>query len=179
LIADGNGKEEAVFELKRLSSDAVPAALDRAERYRLLGEPMEAESICEDVLAVDPGNARARIVRLLAVTDLFPDGPALARARAMIGELPDEYSRAYYRGLVAERAAKALLRRTGPAVPHAAYGLFRDALDAYDRACQLAPPDNNEAVLRWNTCVRILRAHPELAPEAGAPEVMLDAHVDE
>ncbi|MDP1571762.1 MAG: hypothetical protein Q8L86_17335 [Vicinamibacterales bacterium] len=169
-----------MFELKRLSKDAVPAALDRAERYRLLGEPVEAESICEDVLAVDPGNTRALIVRLLALTDQFPDGPALARARGMLGELPDGYSRAYYTGLIAERAAKAMMRRGGIAVPHAAYGLFRDALEAYDQACRLAPPENNEAVLRWNTCVRILRAHPELAPEAGdAQEMMLDAHVDD
>lgn len=169
-----------MFELKRLSKDAVPAALDRAERYRLLGEPVEAESICEDVLDVDPGNARALVVRLLALTDQFPDGPALARARTFVAELPDGYSRAYYTGLVAERAAKGMLRRGGIAVPHAAYGLFRDALDAYDRACQLAPPENNEAVLRWNTCVRILRAHPELAPEgAEEREMMLDAHVDD
>lgn len=169
-----------MFELKRLSREAVPAALDRAERYRLLGEPVEAESICEDVLAVEPDNVRAKVVRLLALTDQFPDGPALARARSLAGELPDDYSRAYYAGLVAERAAKGLLRRGGMAVPHAAYGLFRDALDAYDRACHLAPPDNNEAVLRWNTVVRILRAHPELAPEAGdAAELMLDAHVEE
>lgn len=169
-----------MFELKRLSEDAVPAALDRAERYRLLGEPVEAESICEDVLAVDPGNARALVVRLLALTDQFPDGPALARARRMVAELPDEYGRAYYMGLVAERAAKGMLRRGGIAVPHAAYALFRDALDAYDRACQLAPADNDEAVLRWNTCVRILRAHPELAPEAGEErEMMLDARVDD
>ncbi len=169
-----------MFELKRLSPEAVPAALDRAERYRLLGEPVEAESICEDVLEVDPGNPRALVVRLLALTDQFPDGRSLARARSMLAGLPDDYSRAYYTGLVAERAAKGMLRRGGIAVPHAAYGLFRDALDAYDRACQLAPHDNNEAVLRWNTCVRILRAHPELAPESGeGPEMMLDAHVDE
>lgn len=169
-----------MFELKRLAPEAVPAALERAERYRLLGEPVEAESICEDVLAVDPGNGRALVVRLLAVTDQFPSGPALARARGMLADLPDDYSRAYYKGLVDERAAKAMLRRGGIAVPHAAYELFRDALEAYDEACRLAPPDNNEAVLRWNTCVRILRAHPELTPEAGGgQELMLDAHVDE
>lgn len=169
-----------MFELKRLQPEAVPAALERAERYRLLDEPMEAESICEDVLAVDPDKTEARVVLLLALTDQFPDGQALARARALLDKLPEGYARAYYRGLVAERAAKALLRRAGLAAPHVVYALFRDALAAHDEACGLAPPDNNEAVLRWNTCVRRLRAHPELAPEGAAgQEMMLDAHVDE
>jgi len=42
------------FELKTLSPESVPRALAKAERYRLLNEPVEAESICLDVLAVDP-----------------------------------------------------------------------------------------------------------------------------
>jgi len=48
-------------ELKRLHKDAIPAALEKAERYRLLNEPGEAESICLDILAVDPDNQRALI----------------------------------------------------------------------------------------------------------------------
>ena len=43
-----------MFELKLLSTGAIPAALAQAERYRLLNEPGEAESICLDVLRVDP-----------------------------------------------------------------------------------------------------------------------------
>ena len=39
-----------MFELERISIDAVPAALEKAERYRLLNEPLMAESICLDVL---------------------------------------------------------------------------------------------------------------------------------
>ena len=57
-------------ELKTLSTEAVPAALEKAEHYRLLNEPEEAESICQDVLAADPANQRALIVLLLARTDL-------------------------------------------------------------------------------------------------------------
>jgi hypothetical protein len=48
-------------ELKQLHKDAIPAALEKAERYRLLNEPGEAESICLDILAVDPDNQRAVI----------------------------------------------------------------------------------------------------------------------
>ena len=43
-------------ELKRISQAALPAALAKAERYRLLNEPEQAESICRDVLAVEPKN---------------------------------------------------------------------------------------------------------------------------
>ena len=37
----------------------MPAALEKALRYRLLNEPVEAESICRDVLEVDPDNQAA------------------------------------------------------------------------------------------------------------------------
>jgi len=42
-----------MFDLKPLSKNAIPAALAKAERYRLLNEPMQAASICEDVLRVE------------------------------------------------------------------------------------------------------------------------------
>ena len=60
-----------MFELKPLSREAVPAALEKAMRYRLLNEPGEAESICHDVLHVDPGNQQAIVTLLLALTDRF------------------------------------------------------------------------------------------------------------
>ena len=58
-------------ELKPLSRDAVDAALSKAERYRLLNEPHEAESICLDVLEIDPDNQPAHITLLLSLTDQF------------------------------------------------------------------------------------------------------------
>ena len=54
-----------MFELKPLSKNAIPAALAKAERYRLLNEPMQAASICEDVLRVEPDNAAARVALIL------------------------------------------------------------------------------------------------------------------
>ena len=48
------------MNLKKISPDGVPHALDRAERYRLLNEPVQAESICRDVLAVYVDNYSAR-----------------------------------------------------------------------------------------------------------------------
>ena len=60
-----------MFELKPLSEKAVPRALERAERYRLLNEPAEAESICQDVLRIEPENQQALISLLPALTDQF------------------------------------------------------------------------------------------------------------
>ena len=60
------------FTLKPMSADAIPSAIAKAERYRLLNEPGEAESICLDILQIDPHNEDARVMLLLALTDQFP-----------------------------------------------------------------------------------------------------------
>jgi hypothetical protein len=59
------------FELKTLSPEAVSRAIAKAERYRLLNEPAEAESICLDALEIEPGNHDALITLLLALTEQF------------------------------------------------------------------------------------------------------------
>jgi len=71
-----------VFTLKLLHKEGIPAALDKAERYRLLNEPAEAESICLDVLAIEPDHQQALITLLLALTDQFEQGIADRQARA-------------------------------------------------------------------------------------------------
>ena len=151
-----------MFELKPLSKDALESALAKAERYRLLNEPSEAESICLDVLDVDPDNQRARIGLLLALSDQFADASgAAARAQQIAAELSGDYERAYFSGLVAERRAKAHLQRGGLAA-RGAYEWLMDALDFFERAEQIRPPGNDDAILRWNTCVRVLRQNPHL-----------------
>ena len=98
-----------MLELKPLSKNAIPAALAKAERYRLLNEPMQAASICEDILRVEPGNAAARVALILALSDQLDSGEqaaVLARAKALLPELPGDYERAYYAGILAERRAR-------------------------------------------------------------------------
>jgi len=68
-----------MFELKLLTKVAVPKALERAERYRFLNEPGEAESICLDVLRVEPDNQKALITLLLALTDQIEHGSDIRR----------------------------------------------------------------------------------------------------
>lgn len=156
-----------MFELKRLSRDAVPAALEKAERYRLLNEPLEAESICRDILDVDPDNQEALVILLLALTDQFDDrlGDAVEPAREALSRLRDEYSRHYYSGILCERRAKSHLKRGGPRSVHSAYGWFREAMESFEKAIAIRPPHNDDAILRWNTCARILMGNPNLAPE--------------
>ena len=167
-----------MFELKRLSTSAIPAALAKAERYRLLNEPEEAQSICEDVLAADPSNFDAVRTFVLALTDTFAnhDGNNVNRAQELVARLPSEYERAYFAGLVAERRARALLSRSGPGRALTAGDFVREAMRQFERAEGVKPADNDDALLRWNACTRLLLRHPELAvidEERTAP-VMLE-----
>jgi hypothetical protein len=150
-----------MFDLRPLSHSAIPAALAKAERYRLLNEPSEAESICLDVLAVDPAHQEALTTMLLAITDEFQgegDASKSARAEAILPRLADEYARAYYGALIKERRARAYARH-GRA--HLAYDWAVEAIHGFDRALSVRPAGNDDAVLRWNACVRLLQHLPE------------------
>jgi tetratricopeptide (TPR) repeat protein len=161
-----------VYELKQLSREGIPAALDKAMRYRKLNEPEQAESICLDVLAVDPDNQQALVTLVLALTDRFADPrPAPPQqARALLPRLNGEYERAYYAGIICERLALARLRSGFPAGGAMAFDLFREAMAHYEQAERLRPPANDDPILRWNSCARMIMAHPDVRPEA-VPEM--------
>jgi hypothetical protein len=145
-------------DLKPLSREAIPAALEKAERYRLLNEPGEAESICLDVLRADPENQSAVITLLLAVTDRFGKGYGVSdtQTKELLSRVKGEYERAYYTGILAERRAKAKLAQGTPGSRHYAYDGFREAMSWFEKAEMLRPPGNDDALLRWNTCARII-----------------------
>ncbi|MBI3469805.1 MAG: hypothetical protein HY013_00430 [Candidatus Solibacter usitatus] len=153
-----------MFELKLMSREAIPEALAKVERYRLLNEPVEAASICQDVLRIDPDNQQALVMLLLALTDQFDDGHFMKEARALIPRLRSEYERAYYSGIVSERLAKALQKKDVPGSRHIIYEFFREAMRGYERAEAIRPTGNDDAILRWNTCARILMSNPRLEP---------------
>lgn len=160
-----------MFELKRISPDAVPAALEKARRYRLLNEPMQAESICLDILTLEPDHQEALVWLLLALTDQFDHhlSERVRRAREVLERLSDEYPRLYYAGIIYERQAKAHLKRGGPGSGHITYGHLRRAMALYEQAQKLSPTGNDDAVLRWNTCARIIMAYDEVEPEPAMP----------
>jgi hypothetical protein len=163
------------FQLKRITADGIPHAMEKAERYRLLNDPAQAESICHDVLAVDADNQDALRCIILSLTDQFSvNGAANAarEARAYIVTLTDEYERAYYNGLVHERETRAFLHRKN-VVRSAAYNGFRHAMEWYERAEALRPPGNVDAVLRWNSCVRAIERE-RLEPAGDERELPLE-----
>jgi len=150
-----------MFELKSISPEGVDAALSKAELYRLLNEPEEAESICQDVLAVQPGHQLALRLMGLAITDQFTGHPGDRHAKAenIFEQLTDRYEWLYYRGLLHERRAKAQLRAGRP--PHTMLVLLEEAMRCYEEAEKIRPTGNDEALLRWNRCVRLVQARAE------------------
>lgn len=162
------------FELKTLSSEAVPKALAKAERYRLLNEPAEAASICLDALAVEPDNQEALTTLVLAITEQFDQETKslVAEAWDTVARLRDEYDRTYYTGLVYERRAKAWLRRGAPGCGPRAYEWLREAMMWFEKAEDIRPPSNDDPLLRWNACARLIMHDEHLVPmpeERGEP----------
>jgi hypothetical protein len=152
--------------LKPITLAGVPTALQKAERYRLLNEPSAAESICLDVLEVDAENQQAAVMLLLSITDRLGEDLAegVSRARAVLPRLSDEYKRLYYSGIICERRATAQLRRGAPGAAEIAYDWLVEAMEWYERAERIRPAGNDESILRWNTCVRILSRDDHLKP---------------
>ena len=168
-----------MFHLKPLSKDAIPAALAKAERYRLLNEPGEAESICLDVLQIEPANQDALVMLILALTDQFPEElpssrSAPARATDLVARLATEYDRSYYAGIIRERRAKAVLHRDRYASTATAAEWLREAMGFFDRAEAVRPPHNDDAVLRWNACARLLQHLPETQPDTREEPIQLE-----
>ena len=156
-----------MFELKPITSKGIPRAVAKAERYRLLNEPQEAESICRDILAIDPDNQEVLAMLLLAVTDQFGKNADVGadRAHRVLARLRGEYEQAYYSGVINERWGKAQVRSGGH--PSMASGFFQQAMDWYGKAMALTPAGNDDAILRWNACVRFMEQNPSLRSETG------------
>lgn len=143
-----------MFELKPLHHEAIPAALEKAERYRLLNEPGAAESIYLDIIAIDPDNPEALAGVVLAMSDRFSKDYAVGdgRIQDFIARMESEYDRAYYTGIVYERRGKAVLEKGGIN----AYELFEQAMEWFAKAEAIRPAGNDDAILRWNGCARII-----------------------
>ena len=135
-----------MFELKQLHPEAIPAALEKAKHYRLLNEPAAAESICLDILAVEPDNQEALIDIVLAMSDRFGKDYAVGDARVTeyLVRIRGDYERAYYTGITYERRAKADMLKGGVG----AYELFRQAMNCFEKAESMRPVGNDDAILR-------------------------------
>jgi hypothetical protein len=150
--------ETPTFELKPLSIDSITPALGKAEHYRFLNQPRLAESICLDILEVDPGNQQAKIVLLLALTDQFKQASTKTSKQALglANSLNDEYSKVYYAGIIHERQGTAVLGSSLPGADFDAYMWYREAMQLYEKANEINKGENDDPILRWNTCARII-----------------------
>jgi len=150
------------FELKSISEQSIPEALAKVERYRLLNEPSLAESICLDILAVVPNHQQALISLLLARTDQFDSDVHVKAAQEVLAYIKGDYERAYYQGIIWERLGNARIRHGGTGAGASAYHALRGAMDHYEKAMNFAIPGNDDAILRWNTCARVIMQNPDL-----------------
>ena len=152
-----------MFTPKPISQPTIEAALAKAERYRMLNEPREAESISLDILATAPGDQRALVTLLLSITDQFKDDllPNVRRAQALLDRLDGEYARYYYTGIITERWAKALMANDVVCKDRRVHDQLKEAMDWYEKAEAVRPPDNDDSILRWNACARIVESRLE------------------
>jgi hypothetical protein len=149
------------FELKRLAKESIEPSLEKAEHYRLLNQPRLAESICLDILEIEPGNQQASVILLLALTDQFKQSSTRASKQAieLANSLKDEYSKVYYSVIIHERQGAAALSSNSPGADFDAYEWYREAMDFYDKANEINHGENDDPILRWNTCARIIMEH--------------------
>ena len=154
------------FELKSISVESIPEALAKVERYRLLNEPSLAESICLDILAVVPDHQQALIYLLLARTDQFHSKVQLKETQEVLARIKGDYEEAYYAGVIWERLGNARIRHGDPGARASAYHALTDAMGHYERAMRFAPSGNDDAILRWNTCARMIMRNPDIQPLA-------------
>src|SRR6185437_7979210 len=123
--------------------------------------------ICLDVLAIAPDHQQALISLLLARTDLFQSNLNARAAQEVLGQIRGDYEQAYYAGIIWERLGSARIRQGGAGAGASAYHALREAMDHYEKAMIFAMPGNDEAILRWNTCARVIMQNPHIRP---APE---------
>ena len=153
-----------MYELKPISRDAIPRAIQKAERYRFLNQSWAAESICLDILEVDPDNQQVLVMLVLALTDLHSGVAAsgVKRAKEYLARITDEYQRSYYSGIIAERRGQSLLSHGGMGSGGMAAESLKEAMGWYEKAEKIRPAGNDDAILRWNTCARLLSGNSQL-----------------
>jgi tetratricopeptide (TPR) repeat protein len=162
------------LKLHNIHAGAVSSALEKAQQYRSLLEPEIAESICLDILKIDPDNQQALVTYILALTDQLSQSQSQSQIKAAqraIDKLLSDYQRFYYAGLLNERRARVMTKQT---MSHSfAYDYFYEALKAYKKAEAIRPENNDEAILRWNSCIRTIEKE-KLKPRQDSEDILVD-----
>jgi hypothetical protein len=155
------------MEFKQLGKEAIPAAIEKAKQYRLLNEPSAAQSICLDILEVEPDNQEALVIIILAMTDRLTRDYSVdnSQINTYLEKLTDDFQKAYYTGIVYERRAKAILKKGASGSEATVYELFRQAMEWFDKAENLSDDQNDNAILRYNHCLRMINANGIAPPK--------------
>jgi len=162
------------LKLHDIHQDAIELALEKARQYRSLIEPEIAESICLDILNIDPENQEVLIVYILSLLDQIlrsENKIELKTIERIIDRLTSSYQRFYYSGLLHERMARAMVIQ--PMSRSFAYDYFFQALRCYKEAQAISPEGNDEAILRWNSCIRTIEKE-KLTPHQDSEDVLID-----
>jgi tetratricopeptide (TPR) repeat protein len=162
------------LKLHDIHADSIELALDKARQYRSLLEPEIAESICLDILHIDPDNQPALVVYILALSDQLHHAGKKTQVQAIemaIQKLRSRYQQFYYTGLLHERRARFMLTQSMARV--FAYDYFIEALQFYQKAEKIRPDHNDESILRWNSCIRTIEKE-KLKPRPDSKDVRLD-----
>ena len=149
------------MELKKISKSGIAEALSKVELYRYLNEPEEAESICRDIIAAEPNHQLGLRMLGLSITDQFTGSgnDRYAEVERIFQSLANPYERLYYTGLLHERRVKAQLLAGRQA--HTLLPLLEQAMHCFAEAEKVRPRDNDDAILRWNRCVRLRQSRPD------------------
>ncbi len=146
------------MELHKIHPEAVDHSLEKARQYRSLLEPEMAISICLDIFAVDKNHQPALIVYILALTDSLAKSGMKKPDKFIldaIKRLDTKYNRFYYEGIFYERKARGLIAHHTMSKSFA-YRLLLDAMACYEKAEKLSDSANDDAVLRYNSCARVI-----------------------
>ena len=152
-------------QLKTIAKNSIPEALSKVQHYRYLNQAEEAESICRDILAADPENQPGLRLLGLAITDQFTGAMAdrYKEAEECFEKLTSAYERWYYLGILYERRAKSQMRAGHLA--HSLLASLEKAMHCFEEAEKVRPQGNDDAMLRWNRCLRLIQSIPELKRE--------------
>ena len=153
-------------KLKSISKEAIPKAFERAERYRLMNEPSVSESICIDILEVEPDNQEALVTLLLSLSEQFNERlmPGYKKTLEILDQITGEYNRAFYEGIICERRGMAHFQKGSYGSGWQTHVWLDKAMNAYEKAISLRPAGNDDAILRWNNCYRTMARYPEIVP---------------